>query len=73
MQALTDIVEPGFRGQAWVHAYAGDRGVIQEVDDEWLTITWERYSTTTDVHLSDVRPTDLDPVSAPPRPSARAR
>lgn len=52
-----ESIREAFSGRTFVHAVAGDLGVIVGVDGDWLTVTWETTGTTTDCHVSELRPT----------------
>lgn len=53
--AAERITENDFMGrETWVHAQPGEAGIVLLSDGEWLTVTWDRTGTTTDVHASEV-------------------
>ncbi len=54
--AVEEIFETDFAatGDIHFHAFAGEVGTVQVTDGEWLTVTWHRTGTTTDVHQDEV-------------------
>lgn len=55
--ALGRITEPGFKkDDDFAHALEGDEGRVQlvDLDQGFLTVTWRRHGTTTDVHETEV-------------------
>ncbi len=56
VRAASRITEEEFAGNPLhTHASVGDLGLVQVVDGEWLTVTWQPSGTTTDCNLSEVR------------------